>query len=334
LTKTWVTTVYVLFSVEGNHHKGSKMPRGATQTQSQSQSQAAKRTDLDDSQKDAAVANMVFYILCKEKGKPIHKKGELMKAVNLNGKRKDDQDEVLDRVKQNLEDVFGFVLLDLYEMTEADKNKNCFLLKNRLSHEAAEVNGGKFPQAGTAVNARGDKNSDGELTDDDETKREKAKTSLLNALLSLIFMSPGHTVKEETMDSFLIRLGVLKDHNTVGSDISPGIKNLFGVTTTNYDIKTLIKEEFGRRQQYIDVIETDSPEMDGSKSYEYKWGIRALTTVRRSVILKNVAAMYDVQPSDFKEQFDELIETDEGRYLAGGAEDEEDEGEEDEEMET
>ena len=66
---------------------------------------------------------------------------------------------------------------------------------------------------------RGDKNNDGERKDDDETKREKAKTSLLNALLSLIFMSPGHTVKEETMDSFLIRLGVLKDHNTVGSDI-------------------------------------------------------------------------------------------------------------------
>ena len=37
--------------------------------------------------------------------------------------------------------------------------------------------------------------------------------------------------------------------------------------------------------------------MDGSKSYEYKWGIRALTTVRRSVILKNVAAMYDVEVS-------------------------------------
>ena len=35
--------------------------------------------------------------------------------------------------------------------------------------------------------------------------------------------------------------------------------------------------------------------MDGSKNYEYKWGIRALTTVRRSVILKNVAAMYDVE---------------------------------------
>jgi len=311
------------------------MPRGATQTQSQSQSQAGKRTDLDDSQKEAAVANMVFYILCKEKGKPIHKKGELMKAVNLNGKRKDDQDEVLDRVKQNLEDVFGFRLLDLYEMTEADKNKNCFLLMNKLSHEAAEVNGGKFAQAGTAVNGRGDKNNDGERKDDDETKREKAKTSLLNALLSLIFMSPGHTVKEETMDSFLIRLGVLKDHNTVGSDISPDIKNLFGVTASNYDIKTLIKEEFGRRQQYIDVIETDNADMDGSKSYEYKWGIRALTTVRRSVILKNVAAMYDVEPSDFKEQYDELIETEEGRYLAGGEEgDEEEEGEEDEDMET
>ena len=36
---------------------------------------------------------------------------------------------------------------------------------------------------------------------------------------------------------------------------SPDIKNLFGVTASNYDIKTLIKEEFGRRQQYIDVIE-------------------------------------------------------------------------------
>ena len=66
---------------------------------------------------------------------------------------------------------------------------------------------------------RGDKNRDGERTDDFETKREKAKTSLLNALLSLIFMSPGHSVKEETMDNFLIRLGVLKDHNAVGSDI-------------------------------------------------------------------------------------------------------------------
>ena len=58
------------------------------------------------------------------------------------------------RVKQNLEDVFGFVLLDLYDMTEADKNKNCFLLQNKLSHEAAEANGGKFTQAGTAVSAR------------------------------------------------------------------------------------------------------------------------------------------------------------------------------------
>ena len=61
---------------------------------------------------------------------------------------------MLPRVKQNLEDVFGFRLEDLYEMTEADKNKNCFLLMNKLSHEAAEVNGGKFAQAGTAVNGR------------------------------------------------------------------------------------------------------------------------------------------------------------------------------------
>ena len=39
------------------------------------------------------------------------------------------------------------------------------------------------------------------------------------------------------------------------STYSPNIKNLFGVTASNYDIKTLIKEEFGRRQQYIDVME-------------------------------------------------------------------------------
>ena len=44
-------------------------------------------------------------------------------------------------------------------------------------------------------------------------------------------------------------------------------------------------------------FQTDNADMDGSKSYEYKWGIRALTTVRRSVILKNVAAMYDVEVS-------------------------------------
>ena len=52
--------------------------------------------------------------------------------------------------------------------------------------------------------------------------------------------------------------------------------------------------------------------------------------IKREVLLQNsdiqfkfemicIKNMCQFQPSDFKEQFDEVIDTDEGRYLAGGA---------------
>lgn len=295
------------------------MPRN---TQSQSQSQAVGK--LDEKEKDAAAANLVFYILCREKGRPIHKKADLMKAINLNGKGRLDQDEVLDRATHHLKDVFGFDLyhLDNLDVEDAEetqgggpsKYKNQYALTNSLSHSIKAASGNYVP-AGTSTQK---KNSNKEEPIDDLTAMDKAKTSLLYSLLSLIFMSPGSVVRDETLDKFLVKMGLMTDYNAterVGPDpkVEEMVKKIFGVQ----DIKVLLKDEF-IRQKYIDAIESDDLDEGTGKSYEYRWGIRARFEMRKAEILKNVAKMYSVKPSDFKEQYDRVMDSNESNELEGG----------------
>ena len=81
-----------------------------------------------------------------------------MKAVNLNGKHRLDQEEVLDRTKTSLEDVFGYQLIPLDEMEEdADDTrgayKNTFMLVNSLAHAVNEASG-SFVPTGSVVKTK------------------------------------------------------------------------------------------------------------------------------------------------------------------------------------
>ena len=85
---------------------------------------------------------------------------------------------------------------------------------------------------------------------------ERAKTSLLYSLLSLIFMSPSSRVHDESLDNFLVKMGLMADFNrdTAPShqhEIQGRLLKIFGVT----DIKAFIKEEYCKKQHYIQVIE-------------------------------------------------------------------------------
>jgi len=282
---------------------------------------------LDQKEKDAAIMNMVFYILVREKGRPFHKRADLMKAVNLNGKKGLDQDEVLDSVKLSLEDVFGYRLQPMDEMMEEEGDarayKNTFMLINNLAHAVYDATKKYIPTGSVVKNG----NTDPAVA---EMAHERAKTSLLYSLLSLIFMSPSSRVHDESLDNFLVKMGLMADFNrdTAPShqhEIQGRLMKMFGVT----DIKAFIKEEYCKKQHYIQVIESDGPD-EVTKKYEYRWGIRAQAEMRKVEILKNVAALYQCQPSDFKEQYQSIMESNEDgkEALLGEAEDAE------EEMET
>ena len=76
-------------------------------------------------------------------------------------------------------------------------------------------------------------------------------------------------------------------------------------------------------------MQSDGPD-EVTKKYEYRWGIRAQGEMRKVEILKNVAALYQCQPSDFKEQYQSIMESNEDgkEALLGEA------GDAEEEMET
>jgi len=257
----------------------------------------------------------VFYVLSHEKRRPIHKKADLMKAINLNGKSRSDQDEVLDRAMIDLEDIFGFKMMPMEEIAVADgvddgakgNLKNSYILMNTLAHKVNEATGA-YISTGSSV-----KPNEGDVVVA-ETDIERAKTSLLYSLLSAIFMSHSFRLLEDQLNAFLIKMGLMADFNREdgggygghnAADMEAKLRKTFGVA----DITALIKEEFGRKQQYIDVKENNDGGEDGVKTHEYRWGLRAKLEVRKAEILKSVAAMYDCKPSDFKAQYESIKES-------------------------
>merc|ERR1711990_462222 len=71
---------------------------------------------------------------------------------------------------------------------------------------------------------------------------------------------------------------------------------------------------FGR----LSDIQSDDLDDGTGKMYEYRWGIRARLEMRKAEILKNVAKMYNVKPSDFKEQYDRVMDGNEADDLEEG----------------
>ena len=192
---------------------------------------------LGEDEKQAKAADLVFYILCREKARPLHRRPDFMKAADLVGKSKNDQEEVLEKAANYLSDTFGFELkcLDNVDPNDPAKYKNCYILINSLmaKHDVDP----KFALS---------------TGDDGESDEEKAKTSLLFTILTLIFMSNGSVVRDDVLDGFLTQMGLKSEDNAEDDDSNnhrADIKSLFG------DVKALIKDEFCKKQHYIDMTE-------------------------------------------------------------------------------
>jgi len=277
-----------------------------TQSQGGGTQQQVKAGRLDETDKKAKVADLVFFILSREKGRPLHKKADLMKAVDLTGRNKQDQDEVLHQAKCHLKDVFGLNLqhLDVVE----DKFKNQFLLINTLT-------AGLDVTVDDVLGADGNDGGGDDLGEDEEAVREKARTSLLFSLLALIYMSPGQVVREDVLDSFLAQMGIkAADGRGGGLDTTTAEGNAGGVDEDvrkvfGGDVKALIRDEFSKKQHYFDITEVETGGEGDHKILEYRWGVRANVEVRKSEILKMVAKMYDCDLKDFKEQYEDVKAT-------------------------
>ena len=147
-------------------------------------------------------------------------------------------ESLLFQARKKLEKVFGFSLQPLDELDE--KYKGQFILINTLMVNHGFIRDGYFIGSSAAG--------------DEDMARERAKTSLLFLILSLIFMSSSQVVGEEVLDAFLQKLGVLPIGDAGGDDtqtaaLDDGILNLFG------DVKALIRDEFGKKQHYINMTE-------------------------------------------------------------------------------
>jgi len=273
----------------------------ARNTQSQAVEAGTQKIGrLDESEKKTKITDLVFYILSTEKGRPLHNRANMMKAVELTGKNKQDQEEVLNAATGYLEDVFG---LTLQSLEDAGK-RGQYLLINSLTTGLEVI--------GDVVDDEDD--DDGE--EDVDGSQEKARTALLFSLLALVFMSPGQVVRDDVMDPFLIQMGLLPQLDATSADagdVEAKVRKTFGVDKG--DVKALIKDEFVKKQHYIDLSEiTDGADTE-HKMFEYRWGIRANCEMRKAEILRIVAEMYDCPLTDFKEQYDLVANSNEADAL-------------------
>jgi len=124
----------------------------------------------------------------------------------------------------------------------------------------------------------------------------KCQYGLLFVVLSLIYMSPGKTIDDSGLNTFLTKMGLMKDKKT-GKDVNDDIICLFGKNCKEILIKQWVNAK------YIDIVNTHN-RLEGN-IIEYKWGERAELEITKTDILKHVSQTYNVKESAFKEQYEE-----------------------------
>lgn len=267
----------------------------ASSTNRKLQSQASKSKGpasafaLGEEDRQKIVRDLTFYILAKEKNRVPFKKADLMKACNLNGKSRELQEDVLDKVKGKLNHVFGFAMMDMEE------KKGSYVLINRLEEELEP--------------------SMQHLRFSDE---ENGQMGLLYTVLGLIFMS-GDVIRDDVLWKFLTQMGVYEDEvggkkagsgggggasqragAALGGGVAEDVRKLFP------DVKSLIFKEWGQRQNYLNIKPIDTGDTD-SVSNEIRWGERARLEVKQSSVFKIICQMYECKPKDFKEQYEKVV---------------------------
>lgn len=92
------------------------------------------------------------------------------------------------------------------------------------------------------------------------------------------------------------------------------------------DVKALIEKDWCAKYHYIDVSRVEGGGDADNPQHEYRWGERAKIEFRKSDVLKFVAKHYERPVTDFKDQYEAII-NEEGEDAFADADEEEEEEE-------
>jgi len=224
---------------------------------------------LNEQDKKKFVKDAIFHILAQECKRSLIKKPDIFNAIGLAGHSQNIKGEILRAAVHDLKEVFGYDLKEL-EDPKDKKKKGHLILVNTIEESSDE-------------NLRHLKISD----------KEEAHLGLLTTVLSVIYMN-NNAIKEDALFGFLENLGLCD-----GKDPTKNDHEDFG------NIKNLIEKEWCQKHHYIHMEKDENSDPD-QPHFIYSWGERANVEVKKSEILKYVAEVYDKNPREFTEQYDNI----------------------------
>jgi len=234
---------------------------------------------LNEQDKKKFVKDAIFHVITQESKRPVLKRADIFKAIGLTNRNV--QVEILAATIKDLKEVFGYELKELEDPKDGKKKGN-YILVNTIEESSVE-------------NLRHLK----------LTEKEEASLGLLTVVLSVIYMN-NNLIKEEALFTFLENLGLCdkdptkRDHEDFGN------------------IKNLIDKEWCQKHHYIQMEKDENSNPD-QPQFIYSWGERANVEVKKSEILKFVAEIYEKNPSEFTEQYENIV-NEEGEEVFGQAE--------------
>jgi hypothetical protein len=229
-------------------------------------------SQLSDIDTEKLVKDVIFHIISQEAKRPLFKKPDILKAIGLSGRDSEVKDPIFQQAIRDLKDVFGY---ELKELDTKDKGKKgCYILVNTI--EESSIEGQRHMKL---------------------SEKEEAQLGLLTVILSVIYMN-NNLMKEDALFSFLESLD-LCEKDATRRDGSTNDHKDFG------NIKTLIDKEWCQKHHYIHMEKDENSDPD-QPHFIYSWGDRALVEVKKSEILKFVAEIYEKEPSEFTEQYENI----------------------------
>lgn len=238
------------------------------------------------------VQDVIFWILTRHvKSMGKFKKYDLHNVGGIKGKSREIQTKFLNEVTQTLAFIFGF------DLKESTQTKGYLFLFNQFDYpikmkksESRKIEEQNMRSGSKLKIEKFECNSKLEQI-------RKCHNGLLFAVLTMIYMSPGESISDSNLDSFLMKMGLLKDIKS-GKQVNKEISTLFGKNCK----ETLMKEWINAK--YIEKSKTFSSGKEAG--FEYKWGERADLEINKCDVLKHVAQTYEVKECAFKEQYEKI----------------------------
>jgi len=237
---------------------------------------------LNEQDKKKFIKDAIFHILAQECKRPLLKKGDIFNAIGLTGHAKTLQNEILRHTVDDLKEVFGYELKELDDVKDKKKKGTILILVNTIEDSSVE-----------------------DLRHLKLSEKEEAHLGLLTVVLSVIYMN-NNSIKEDALFGFLESLGLCD-----GKDPTKKDHEDFG------NIKNLIDKEWCQKHHYIQMEKDENSDPD-NPHFIYSWGERANVEVKKSEILKYIAEVYEKNPREFTEQYDNICNEEGEEVFAQG----------------